>query len=324
MKKLISIFTALIVTLSMFAVSASAASPKLNKSSVKLPESYQVTLKVSGASGKVEWSVKDSSVASVKSAGDNSAKVTGKKTGSTYVYAKTDGKTLKCKVTVKQSFISASADSLDMKKGKSKTVTIAVKGSKAILAKPDDPDVCSVTWGKNWDGDKIELKVSAKNNGSTKIKLYNKNSPDSVGKIVYVTVGKQGSDKKASDPETAMLEQIAELVNKERKAAGKSELELDDTLNEIAKMRANELPVSFSHTRPDGSEWDTAFSEQGLVNCYCAENIAAGQKTAEEVMQSWMNSTGHKANILGDNYTKIGVGYCVSGGKYYWTQEFFG
>lgn len=343
MKKLLSVFTALIITLSAFAVSASAAAPKLSKSSVNLPEGYAVTLKVSNASGKVAWSVKDSSVASVKSAGDNSAKVVGSKTGSTYVYAKTGGTTLKCKIIVKKSFISASSKTLEMEKGKSKTVTLTVKGAKSIIAEPDNTNVCSVIWGKKWDGDKINITVKAIGNGTANIRLYNKNAPDSTEKTISVTVGKQESSAKsaasvtfggtadtannndtaASDTSDAIL-QIAELVNKERKAAGKSELELDDTLNEIAALRANEIVTKFSHTRPDGSACFTAYDEAGFKNYSAAENIAAGQNTPAEAMNSWMNSSGHKANILGDNYTKIGIGCCQHNGTYYWVQVFIG
>lgn len=343
MKKLLSVFTALIVIMSVLSVSASAASPKISKSNVTLPEGYQITLNVSNASDKVEWSVKDSGIASVKSTGDNTAKVTGKKTGATYVYAKTGGKTLKCMVNVRLSVISASAKPIELEKGKSQTVTLTVKGSKAILAKPDDPSVCSIAWGKKWDGDKITLKITAKKNGSTKIKLYNKNSPDSTDKTLTVTVGKQETAEKKSDTATfggtadttdkadtaaadtsEMIKQVAEIVNKERKAAGKNELEFDDTLNEIAAIRAEEISTKFDHTRPDGSKWSTAFDEAGLYNCYGGENIAAGQKNAEEAMYSWMHSSGHKANILDVDYTKIGVGCYLYNGTYYWVQEFWG
>jgi uncharacterized protein YkwD len=61
----------------------------------------------------------------------------------------------------------------------------------------------------------------------------------------------------------------------------------------------------------------------GIQFSYAGENIAAGQRTPQEVVNSWMNSPGHRANILNRNYTKIGVGY-ASGGEYgtYWTQMF--
>ncbi|MDE5859276.1 MAG: CAP domain-containing protein [Oscillospiraceae bacterium] len=346
MKKFLSVFTALMITLSLFAVTVSAASPKLNKTNVNLPKGYSVTLKGSNASGKVEWSVKDSSVASVKAKGDNSAKVVGKKTGFTYVYAKTGGKTLKCAINVKKSVISVSSSSLDIEKGKSKTITLSVKGSKSILAVSENPDVCSVAWGKKWDGDKITLTITAKKNGSGAVRIYNKDEPDSSKKTVLITVGKTAAStaqtkkentvsfggtadnstnktntNEASDT-SKMIVQVAELVNKERSKAGKSELELDDTLNEIAALRAEEITRAFSHDRPDGSSCFTAFEDAGIVNVYEGENIAAWQQSADEVMKSWMNSTGHKKNILSDDYTRIGVGCYFYDGRYYWVQEF--
>ena len=133
MKKVLSAVLILIMSLSFMTVSVSAASsPKLNKSSVSLPIGNVTTLKVTGSTGSVKWSSKDSSIAAVKSSSGNTAQISGKKTGTTYIYAKTGGKTLKCKVTVKKSFITSSKSKLEISKGSSKAVTITVKGSKDI------------------------------------------------------------------------------------------------------------------------------------------------------------------------------------------------
>lgn len=111
---------------------------------------------------------------------------------------------------------------------------------------------------------------------------------------------------------------VLKLVNKQRAANGVSALDADETLTKEAMLRAAELAVSFSHTRPNGSSADTAYTWTYTMG----ENIAWGQMSADEVMVSWMNSSGHKANILSSNYTKIGIGCFYCDGIMYWVQAF--
>ena len=87
-------------------------------------------------------------------------------------------------------------------------------------------------------------------------------------------------------------------------------------------MRAKESAQSFSHTRPNGSSFSTALTEAGVSYRTAGENIAYGQSTPQQVMNAWMNSSGHRANILHANYTTIGVGYTVINGTAYWAQLF--
>ncbi len=116
--------------------------------------------------------------------------------------------------------------------------------------------------------------------------------------------------------------QVAQLVNKERQANGLSPLKYSDKLSEAALVRATEIQKSFSHTRPDGRSCFTAMTELGISYTYAGENIAYGQKTPESVMTSWMNSSGHRANILNTKVSYIGVGVTYKNGVYYWTQFF--
>lgn len=117
---------------------------------------------------------------------------------------------------------------------------------------------------------------------------------------------------------------IAELVNEERAKAGLNPVTLDTVASEAARVRAVEIVSSFSHTRPDGSSFATALKEQGVSYRTSGENIAWGQHSPEQVMEGWMNSSGHRANILKDSFTHIGVGYYQENGVNYWTQLFFG
>ena len=110
--------------------------------------------------------------------------------------------------------------------------------------------------------------------------------------------------------------EVLKLVNKERKTAGLNELQMDKDLMEAAMLRADELLLNFDHTRPDNT---LCFSVSSKAY---GENIAYGFFSSDSVMQAWMNSPGHKANILGNYYTTIGIGAVKYGYTYYWVQLF--
>ncbi|MBN1892297.1 MAG: hypothetical protein JW780_05900 [Clostridiales bacterium] len=118
----------------------------------------------------------------------------------------------------------------------------------------------------------------------------------------------------------AMADQVITLVNEERAAEGLSALSSNSHLTSSADIRSPEIVVVWSHTRPDGSSCSTAVS--GLSWSRFGENIAKGYSTAESVMTGWMNSEGHRANILDPDYTMIGVSCYLYEGKYYWVQHF--
>ena len=112
--------------------------------------------------------------------------------------------------------------------------------------------------------------------------------------------------------------QVLNKVNAERKAAGVSELTMDEDLLSAAMLRAAETVVSFDHIRPNGTRCFTASSKM------YGENIASGFGTPTEVMQAWMSSDGHKKNILNSSFQSIGVG-CIVNAKtkrVYWVQCF--
>ena len=115
-----------------------------------------------------------------------------------------------------------------------------------------------------------------------------------------------------------------ELINKKRAAAGVDELEWDDTIAEACGIRAEELAEKFSHLRPNGDLCFTAFDEVGITLTAKAENIAEGYSTPKAAVNAWMNSKGHKANILNKSMTRsaIGVYYSSDTNKFYWVQMF--
>lgn len=116
--------------------------------------------------------------------------------------------------------------------------------------------------------------------------------------------------------------QVAALVNQERAKAGLSALKVDAKVQQAAQVRAKEQAQLFSHTRPNGSSCFTALAEAGVSYRGAGENIAYGQSTPQQVMNAWMNSEGHRANILNANFTTIGVGYTMINGTPYWAQMF--
>ena len=124
--------------------------------------------------------------------------------------------------------------------------------------------------------------------------------------------------------EEAMADRVIELVNQERTSRGLQPLVKDDRLMVAAAARAKELSQRYSHTRPNGSECFTILWHLGIDYGYAGENIAMGQRTPEIVMNDWMNSSGHRANILNENYDCIGVGYTMVDGYPYWVQLFTG
>ncbi len=116
---------------------------------------------------------------------------------------------------------------------------------------------------------------------------------------------------------------ITELVNEHRAAAGVAPVKYSAKISEAAQVRAVEIEKSFSHTRPDGRYFSTVFAEHGISYRYSGENIAWGQKSPEEVVTAWMNSAGHRANILNEKFTELGVGYRQNArGVNYFTQLF--
>lgn len=125
------------------------------------------------------------------------------------------------------------------------------------------------------------------------------------------------------NPELAeYAKQVAILVNRERSSYGLQPVKYSPLLSEAANVRSSELRKNFSHTRPNGTSCFTVLKEFDISYFSAAENIAYGQRTPEIVMNAWMNSSGHRANILSKNVEYIGVGVVYSNGMYYWTQLF--
>lgn len=192
---------------------------------------------------------------------------------------------------------------------------------------------CNISGGNSQLGSLIQSVINGNGsqNGQIQIPCENWNKPDCDLRPVFpggdTVIPELPDDNGSSTPDSsveAYVSRVLELVNEERARAGAAPLTLDASAQAAANTRAKEIKSSFSHTRPNGSSFSTALTEAGVSFRASGENIAYGQKSPEDVMNGWMNSSGHRANILNKSFTSIGIGHYQDGsGVDYWTQLFF-
>lgn len=126
----------------------------------------------------------------------------------------------------------------------------------------------------------------------------------------------------SSTPAATWQLEIARLTNIERQKAGLSILTYNTSLEAGAKIRAEEIITHFSHTRPDGSRFFTAFGNLQYQNI--GENLGSGFRSPESIVNAWMGSESHRANILKPEYQEISVAITKDAdGKYRWVQIFY-
>jgi uncharacterized protein YkwD len=129
----------------------------------------------------------------------------------------------------------------------------------------------------------------------------------------------------AAPAKSSFATQVIKLTNRERAKSGCKPLKSNSLLKSAAQAHSGDMAKKdyFSHTGKDGRSPFDRMTDAGYSYTAAAENIAAGQRTPADVVKGWMNSAGHKKNILNCTYTEIGVGY-AKGGSYgtYWTQDF--
>ena len=127
------------------------------------------------------------------------------------------------------------------------------------------------------------------------------------------------------------IQQVLQLTNAERAQAGLRSLQLNVLLSRAAQRHSESMAYQdfFGHTGADGSSPFERIRNEGYRYSAAAENVAAGQSTPEDVVRSWMNSDGHRANILNPGYIDIGIGYEFLANdtgrvnfRHYWTQTF--
>ena len=220
------------------------------------------------------------------------------------------------------------------KKGKVSGYHIYIKSSKKGRYKII-PSISRTVKLKKLKKDKVYyVKVRAFRTKGLKIRFGKFSKTIKIGKYKKATTKKTTTSTNTDTQQTVptalevkaqkYASEVLALVNKERQAQGLSAYTLDATLCKAANIRAEELVTEFSHVRPDGTDWNTVLTECKYQSAACGENIAEGSSTPEQVVELWMNSEGHRANILSESFTKMGVGYYESstGYTYYWVQLF--
>lgn len=157
------------------------------------------------------------------------------------------------------------------------------------------------------------------------------------GKLVYwvyqesdasIAAGKEREHQKTEQESSENIDsyelayRIAELVNEERESRGKEALEINEELMENALLRAEEAVENFSHTRPNGDNYDTAVTAE---HSSASENLQGGgisksdtlESLSEQIVDGWLNSSGHKKNMLNSKWEETGVGVYITGGGEY-------
>lgn len=295
----------------------------LSRASVEMKTGERISIRLTGAKGTVKWRISDPKVFTY-----SKGYITANGEGSAVLTAEYNGKKYRCTVTVEKKLTGLSADTYDLhlKKGEKGVVRINTAG-KSVMAMAGNGALCSMECSPIIENE-FDLTVTALKNGSCDITVFNvDNKKDKFIIKLTVSNGSIGASMggKSSDTETAAVDEadfadeVIRLCNEERESRGLSPLEKSDSLTRSAAVRVGELPENFSHTRPDGTSCFTAVTENFSAS---GENIAMGYTTPEEAVTGWMNSPGHKSNILDPDFTKIGVGYYSDG--YYWVQVFAG
>lgn len=177
--------------------------------------------------------------------------------------------------------------------------------------------------------------VKGVNPGTATVTVYVNGHPAS---CTVVVKGEKNSDEKKSsssssantdgssgfteaDMDDIRTEEL-NLINLKRSDAGVPQLLQNAVLNQAAQIRANEIKIKFDHVRPNGDECFSAATDLGYEAFRIAENIAFGHNSVEDAVTAWMNSEGHRGNILNADYNEVGIGFFESDGVKYWVQIF--
>ncbi len=134
----------------------------------------------------------------------------------------------------------------------------------------------------------------------------------------------ENTEPNITDQTKAVELEVVRLVNEERKKAGLASLTHNDELSRVARFKSQDMADKnyFSHNSPTYGDPFTMMKNFGINYRTAGENIAKGYPNAQSVVKGWMNSPGHRANILNPKFGTIGVGYVVKNGTTYWTQMF--
>ena len=157
----------------------------------------------------------------------------------------------------------------------------------------------------------------------TSATTFSPNKPVTRGQMAsFVVRARDGVRAPERTVNSSYAEQVVALTNQARVENGLEPLAISTSLMDSAQFKTEDMVATgvFSHESPTYGGLQNILARFNISYRAAGENIAVGQRSPEEVVNAWMNSPGHRANILNDNYTHIGVGYSSDGN--YWTQHF--
>lgn len=178
--------------------------------------------------------------------------------------------------------------------------------SSSIMAYKDDENVVRIEIYNDAFDDNRHI-------SDHEITSYFETTTETTTEVTYdTTTDVETTTEALSSEEAAMVNEILDIHNKIRAEYGLGSLTLDSRLSAAATAHAKDMVEKgyFSHNSEDGTSFDQRIRRYVTDYSMLGENIAMGDMTAEEVMDVWMDSEGHRANILNENYTHIGIGYC--------------
>ena len=302
-------------------------SVKTSPTALTLGKGESYTIKENTNSGSyanaanLKWTSTNTRVVTVKKGSGNKAALKAVGTGTASVRVTLyNGRTATCRVTIKKApaSVKISPSSLTLNVGESYTIkenTNSGSYANAANLKWTSTNARVVTVKKG-SGNKAVLKAVSEGTANVKLTLYN--GKTAICKVSVVDCNDVYSAKTDKDY-YSLSHKVYEIVNQERIKAGVKPLRFNDKVYKAAMIRAKECHKYFSHIRPNGKDCFTALSEAGVKQNYAGENIAVGFSSPKSVMEGWMQSSGHRSNILNPVFTDFGCGVCNTGE---WTQFF--
>ena len=302
-------------------------SVKTSPTALTLGKGESYTIKENTNSGSyanaanLKWTSTNTRVVTVKKGSGNKAALKAVGTGTASVRVTLyNGRTATGRVTIKKApaSVKISPSLLTLNVGESYTIkenTNSGSYANAANLKWTSSNTRVVTVKKG-SGNKAVLKAVSEGTANVKLTLYN--GKTAICKVSVVDCSDVYSAKTDKDY-YSLSHKVYEIVNQERIKAGVKPLRFNDKVYKAAMIRAKECHKYFSHIRPNGKDCFTALSEAGVKQNYAGENIAVGFSSPKSVMEVWMQSSGHRSNILNPVFTDFGCGVCNTGE---WTQFF--
>lgn len=293
----------------------------LSKSSLTLGvgETFSIykTIPDDSYAGTFTWTSDNNAVATVEKTSMSNATITAKGTGTATIKVQLyNGKTATCKVTVKTApkSVTINENINFLMEGQNATISYSTNSgsySNRTNWSSSDSSIISVKKDKN-----NKATLTAKKEGTAEITVTTYNN-------IYTTC----KIKVYKDNTEEFIVEVIRLVNIERAKEGVAPLERRNDLEKVSAIRAVEISEYWSHTRPNGESIISLIKEHGIKYKVIGENIASGQETPAEVVEAWMNSPGHRKNIMNPEFTGLGVGYYFDPTleyEHFWVQNFVG